>query len=254
MVRRNSEFRIPNSELARSPILPFSFSLSLPHVGHGNGDGHGLLSAGEADLLDLRVELDAVRQVEPLHPDDPLPYNHRKKETKVTINDLSIRSLVHYAGSKGDASCPKSHRSGGSSRARSGPPTPWRSSSAWAGTASTPSPRLYLTNAVADGGLGFSSEDRGVIQGLATFFLYLFPAVFGALADRYGYKRMFLASVRGHGAGLHPARRTPHLLGLSRRLLPGRRRPRHVQAGGDLHRRQDHQRRRPARWASASST
>jgi dipeptide/tripeptide permease len=53
---------------------------------------------------------------------------------------------------------------------------------------------LYLTNSVADGGLGFSSEDRGVIQGLATFFLYLFPAVFGALADRYGYKRMFLAS------------------------------------------------------------
>ncbi len=54
---------------------------------------------------------------------------------------------------------------------------------------------LYLTNAVADGGLGFSSEDRGVIQGLATFFLYLFPAVFGALADRYGYKRIFLVSV-----------------------------------------------------------
>jgi len=53
---------------------------------------------------------------------------------------------------------------------------------------------LYLTNSVADGGLGFSSEDRGVIQGLATFFLYLFPAVFGALADRYGFKRMFLAS------------------------------------------------------------
>jgi dipeptide/tripeptide permease len=54
---------------------------------------------------------------------------------------------------------------------------------------------LYLTNNVADGGLGFSSEDRGVIQGLATFFLYLFPAVFGALADRFGFKRMFLASV-----------------------------------------------------------
>jgi len=39
-----------------------------------------------------------------------------------------------------------------------------------------------------------SSEDRGVIQGLATFFLYLFPAVFGALADRYGFRRMFVAS------------------------------------------------------------
>ena len=53
---------------------------------------------------------------------------------------------------------------------------------------------LYLTGSVEDGGLGFSSADRGVIQGLATFFLYLFPAVFGALADRYGYKRMFLSS------------------------------------------------------------
>jgi dipeptide/tripeptide permease len=53
---------------------------------------------------------------------------------------------------------------------------------------------LYLTGSVEDGGLGFSSADRGVIQGLATFFLYLFPAVFGALADRYGYKRMFMAS------------------------------------------------------------
>ena len=53
---------------------------------------------------------------------------------------------------------------------------------------------LYLTGAVADGGLGMSSADRGVIQGLSTFFLYLFPAVFGALADRYGFKRMFLSS------------------------------------------------------------
>ena len=53
---------------------------------------------------------------------------------------------------------------------------------------------LYLTGPVDEGGLGFSSADRGVIQGIATFFLYLFPAVFGALADRYGYKNMFLAS------------------------------------------------------------
>ncbi len=53
---------------------------------------------------------------------------------------------------------------------------------------------LYLTGAVTDGGLGLTSDERGFIQGLATFFLYLFPAVFGALADRYGFKRMFLAS------------------------------------------------------------
>jgi POT family proton-dependent oligopeptide transporter len=54
---------------------------------------------------------------------------------------------------------------------------------------------LYLTGSIEDGGLGFSDQDRGVIQGLAMFFLYLFPAVFGALADRFGYKKMFLASV-----------------------------------------------------------
>ncbi|MCB1150828.1 MFS transporter, partial [bacterium] len=53
---------------------------------------------------------------------------------------------------------------------------------------------LYHTGPIADGDLVFTSEDRGVIQGLGTFFLYLFPAVFGALADRYGYKAMFLAS------------------------------------------------------------
>ena len=53
---------------------------------------------------------------------------------------------------------------------------------------------LYLTGDPERGMLGLSSEDRGVIQGLATFFLYLFPAAFGALADRYGFKRMFLAS------------------------------------------------------------
>lgn len=53
---------------------------------------------------------------------------------------------------------------------------------------------LYLTGAIADGGLGLSSRDRGVIQGVATFFLYFFPALFGTLADRYGYRRMFLLS------------------------------------------------------------
>lgn len=49
---------------------------------------------------------------------------------------------------------------------------------------------LYITGAVKDGGLGFSDEDRGVLQGVVTFFLYLFPVVTGALGDRYGYKRM----------------------------------------------------------------
>jgi dipeptide/tripeptide permease len=53
---------------------------------------------------------------------------------------------------------------------------------------------LYLTGAREEGGLGLTSGDRGVIQAIVTFLLYLFPAVFGALADRYGFKRMFMAS------------------------------------------------------------
>jgi len=53
---------------------------------------------------------------------------------------------------------------------------------------------LYITGAVSEGGLGFSDEDRGVLQGVVTFFLYLFPVVTGALADRYGFKKMLFAA------------------------------------------------------------
>lgn len=53
---------------------------------------------------------------------------------------------------------------------------------------------LYITGAVNDGGLGFSDEDRGVLQGVVTFFLYLFPVVSGALADRYGFRKILFAA------------------------------------------------------------
>lgn len=53
---------------------------------------------------------------------------------------------------------------------------------------------LYITGAVEDGGLGFTDEDRGVLQGVVTFFLYLFPVVTGGLADRYGFKKMLIAA------------------------------------------------------------
>lgn len=49
---------------------------------------------------------------------------------------------------------------------------------------------LYISGSVESGGLGFSHEDRGVLQGVVTFFLYLFPVVSGTLADRYGFKRV----------------------------------------------------------------
>lgn len=53
---------------------------------------------------------------------------------------------------------------------------------------------VYICGSVADGGLGLTQEDRGIIQGTVTFLIYLFPFVTGALGDRYGYKKMLLIS------------------------------------------------------------
>ncbi len=51
---------------------------------------------------------------------------------------------------------------------------------------------LYMTSPTAAGGLGFSDQQRGFLQGMIPFLLYLLPVITGALADRYGYRRMFL--------------------------------------------------------------
>ncbi|MCO6473220.1 MAG: MFS transporter [Melioribacteraceae bacterium] len=53
---------------------------------------------------------------------------------------------------------------------------------------------LYITGSVDEGGLGFTDEDRGVLQGVVTFFLYLFPVVSGALADRYGFRKLLFTA------------------------------------------------------------
>ncbi len=51
---------------------------------------------------------------------------------------------------------------------------------------------LYLTAPVSKGGLGFTSEQRGLIQGIVPFVLYLLPILTGALADRYGYRKTLI--------------------------------------------------------------
>lgn len=53
---------------------------------------------------------------------------------------------------------------------------------------------LYITGSKAEGALGFSSEQRGMLQGIVPFILYLLPVVFGALGDRFGYKKTFIAA------------------------------------------------------------
>lgn len=79
------------------------------------------------------------------------------------------------------------------------PPTFWVANTmeifermAWYGFFAVSS--LYITGSVESGGLGFSDEERGVLQGVVTFFLYLFPVITGALADRYGFRTMLFAS------------------------------------------------------------
>ncbi|MEJ2721146.1 MAG: MFS transporter, partial [bacterium] len=53
---------------------------------------------------------------------------------------------------------------------------------------------LYITGAKSEGGLGLTSEQRGIIQGIIPFLLYLFPIVTGALGDKFGFKRTFLTA------------------------------------------------------------
>jgi dipeptide/tripeptide permease len=51
---------------------------------------------------------------------------------------------------------------------------------------------VYLTNAVEKGGLGFTENSVGFLQSLVYACTYVVPILGGALADRYGYRRMLL--------------------------------------------------------------
>lgn len=53
---------------------------------------------------------------------------------------------------------------------------------------------VYMTTPIDQGGVGFTESQRGALQGIIPFFLYILPVITGALADRYGFKKMFLLS------------------------------------------------------------
>lgn len=53
---------------------------------------------------------------------------------------------------------------------------------------------IYLTNPVSEGGLGFSDSQRGIMQAVVTAILYLLPIIGGALADKFGFKKVLLAA------------------------------------------------------------
>ena len=49
---------------------------------------------------------------------------------------------------------------------------------------------VYLVLGIDQGGLGFSKESVGVIKSTITPLLYILPILSGAIADRYGYKKV----------------------------------------------------------------
>ncbi len=53
---------------------------------------------------------------------------------------------------------------------------------------------VYLVTAVGDGGLGLTRENAGLISSVTKPLLYLLPILSGALADRYGYRRLLTMS------------------------------------------------------------
>src|SRR5512137_2532794 len=60
---------------------------------------------------------------------------------------------------------------------------------------------IYLTNSIAEGGLAFSEQSVGFLQGLIYALTYILPILGGALADRYGYRRMLLVAFSLLSAG-----------------------------------------------------
>ena len=53
---------------------------------------------------------------------------------------------------------------------------------------------LYLTGSIDDGALGFSQNQKGILMGTVTGILYFLPLFTGAIADRYGYKKVLAIS------------------------------------------------------------
>lgn len=64
---------------------------------------------------------------------------------------------------------------------------------------------IYLTTSVAEGGLGASEQSVGFLQGIVYALTYVLPILGGALADRYGYRRMLLVAFSFLTAGYFAA-------------------------------------------------
>lgn len=52
----------------------------------------------------------------------------------------------------------------------------------------------YLTGSSDLGGLEFTQSEKGLLMGVGTGILYFMPVLTGAIADRYGYKKVLFLS------------------------------------------------------------
>jgi proton-dependent oligopeptide transporter, POT family len=64
---------------------------------------------------------------------------------------------------------------------------------------------VYLTGSVATGGLGFGEQAVGFLQSIVYAMTYVLPILGGALADRYGYRRMLMVAFSLLAAGYFAA-------------------------------------------------
>jgi proton-dependent oligopeptide transporter, POT family len=64
---------------------------------------------------------------------------------------------------------------------------------------------IYLTLEVAKGGLGATEQAVGFLQGIVYALTYVLPILGGALADRYGYRRMLMVAFSLLAAGYFAA-------------------------------------------------
>jgi proton-dependent oligopeptide transporter, POT family len=60
---------------------------------------------------------------------------------------------------------------------------------------------VYLTDPVSTGGLGFSQSQRGIMQAVATGVLYLLPILGGAIADRFGFRKVLIGAFLSLASG-----------------------------------------------------
>jgi dipeptide/tripeptide permease len=64
---------------------------------------------------------------------------------------------------------------------------------------------VYLAGSVSEGGLGFGEQSVGFLQSIVYAATYVVPILGGALADRYGYRRMLLVAFSLLAAGYFAA-------------------------------------------------